>query len=200
MFQDAATGASIATDSEGDAVAAWSGREWTVDVAVRPAGLRSWRAPVLIPVSHEYPGIEGVPRVEIGNDGQAVVIWGRSEEWESRDIDRHVIEAAVGSAKTGRWGAPTKLSAPGVAADDPSVAVDASGDAIAVWELAENSKEDREGKMIQAAERPAKHQQWSAPTNVFSGPRASETPRSASTQEGVRSWCGSTSKAATWRS
>src|SRR5690348_1979394 len=60
-----------------------------------------------------------------------------------------LLGAAPAAAEPG-WLAPADLSPPGQNATEPQVAVDASGDAVAVW-----ARSDGSHQVIQASARPA---------------------------------------------
>lgn len=66
------------------------------------------------------------PRLAVGPSGEAVATWRRFNGGE------HVVQAALRPAAEA-WGAPTTLSVPGAGADQPRVALDSSGNALAVW-------------------------------------------------------------------
>jgi hypothetical protein len=168
-----AENASVAVDAQGDAVAAWERRGGlrgpAIEAAFRPARLGHWKAPALLSPGWLPLGAAEGPQVAIGANGDAVAVWGREDEASNT----HIVEAVVGSARTGRWRAPTVLSAPGAAAEAPQAAIDARGDAVAVWDLVETSgRAIPEGRFVQAAARPANATAWSAPVNVSSGPQA----------------------------
>ena len=124
-------------DSQGSVVAVWrrgaDGGEVTVQSAVRPAG-GAWQAPVDV----SQPGLDGSsppgrtvpgPQVAVDALGNAVAVWQRSNGTSL------VVQAAERPAG-GRWGAPVGVSVPGGAGEDsgsPDVAIDAHGNAVAVW-------------------------------------------------------------------
>ena len=123
--------AQIAVDGRGNAVAVWlrssgsSGRSF-VESATRPAG-GSWQAPTQ--VSQVGSG-ESEPHVGIDGQGNAVAVWQRT------DAGGTVVQSAFRSASGGRWGAPVdigRLSAASKNLAVPRVAVNARGDAAAVW-------------------------------------------------------------------
>lgn len=142
----------VAVDAAGDAVAVWQrseGAEVIVQAASRPAG-GTWGAPVELSVPGENAGL---PRVAMDAAGDAVAVWVRS------DGSHRIVQAASRPAG-GTWGAPVELSVPGADAGEPEIAVDPSGDAVAVWTLSEGSD-----VIVQAASRPAGGS-WGAPTDL----------------------------------
>ena len=72
------------------------------------------------------------PEVAVDSAGDAVVVW--------RHLDGadYVIEAAERPAG-GSWSAPLQISAAGQSAETPQLAVDAAGDAVAVWSRSNGS-------------------------------------------------------------
>src|SRR5262249_40307259 len=66
------------------------------------------------------------PRIALDAAGDAVAVWRR---FDGAD---YVIQSAARPAG-GSWSAPVDLSAPGEEAQSPQLAVDAAGDAVAVW-------------------------------------------------------------------
>ncbi|MGD1058438.1 MAG: hypothetical protein ABR992_13610 [Solirubrobacteraceae bacterium] len=192
MFQDTTLTASAAVDARGDVVAAWerTGGPQVIEVAVRPAHLGRWRAPVAVSAAPEPPMLGGdeAPRVAVGSNGQAVVVWVRHVL--ALGAETRVVEAAVGSVRTGRWGRPAVLSAPGVAAEGPQVAVDAHGGAAAVWEAFEGSQAQHEAGVVQTATRAATGGAWSAPTTISSNAPGQRDPQIGldSTGDAVAVW------------
>lgn len=65
--------------------------------------------------------------LKANGSGQAVLLWRQDEAAGSSIWARHYQEA------TDSWGTPMQLKAPGLDVDHPRVAVNASGDAVAVW-------------------------------------------------------------------
>jgi hypothetical protein len=118
----------VAVDAQGNAVAVWTRRDNAANAivqgAVRAAG-GSWQAPVnLSAAGHTAVS----PQVAVDPQGNAVAVWQR---FNSRGV---LVVQGVVRPVGGGWRAPVELSAsdqnPSV---HPQVAVDASGDAVAVW-------------------------------------------------------------------
>jgi PKD domain len=142
--------AQIAVDPEGDAAAVWStfppasGR--TIQAAVKShAG--TWSAPVTLADIGEP---EGKPQIAIDSRGNAVAVW----EEQPINPGPQYIQTAVRPAG-GVWSAPVNV--PGSNGRDPSIAMDAEGNAIVTWLSFES---------IQSAIRLASTGTWQAPTNV----------------------------------
>jgi hypothetical protein len=115
----------VGVDADGDAVAVWQLFEGTVD---RIQARRRSASGVLGPVQYvSAVGEEAVrPRLAVAPTGIAVALWGAYVG------GKQVIKARSRSA-TGTLSSIQTLSPPGQNADYPEVAVDANGDAVAVW-------------------------------------------------------------------
>jgi PKD domain len=115
----------IAVDAKGNAIIAWAqakGSSWTVESVERPPG-GPWSAPRALsqPANHVAS-----PQLAIAGDSVVAV-------WDRYDGKNLIVQAAVRDPKTRTWSAPTSLSPSGRDAQAPRVAVNARGDAIAVW-------------------------------------------------------------------
>lgn len=141
----------VAIDGKGDAVVTWSWlKESTHDIveaAESQVSSSAWQAPVVL----SPPGglTEEKPQVAVNEQGNAVVVW------ERFNGANEIVEAAPGLAATGSWQAPVPLSAPGQNASEQQVALDAQGNAAAVWSrsdgkafIAEASGYDAAGPLL----------------------------------------------------
>jgi len=166
-------GAQVAFDARGDAVAVWEHYmqgNWFIEAAIRPAGSETWQLPVRLSTS----GLGGArPDLALDEQGDAVVVW------EGATATQRTIEAAAGSVASGVWRAPVRLAAwhhltehylpwirpagyHATPAAKPRVAVDAHGDAVAVWERAASYYSG----VVQAARMSAGSDVWQAPVDV----------------------------------
>ena len=130
----------VGIDSAGNATAVWrrhDGSDYVLQTATRPAG-GSWQAPTDLSAAGE-PAKE--PQLAVGPAGDAVAIWARSDGLD------FIVQAAARPAGGG-WQGALPLSAAGRDAEAPQVAVDPSGDAVAVW-----SRHDGSRDIVQAARR-----------------------------------------------
>jgi hypothetical protein len=121
----------IAVDPAGDAVVVWgrdNGTNEVVQAAERAAG-DTWQAPVDL---SELSAEASIPDIALDPAGDAVAVW------EVFDGSNYLIQAATAAAGGG-WQAPVDLSAPGSDAEEPSVALDPAGDAVAVWDRYDGS-------------------------------------------------------------
>jgi hypothetical protein len=115
----------VALDSQGDAVAVWrryDGANYIVQAATRPAG-GAWQEPD--DLSEAGQNAEN-PQVAVDSQGDAVAVWRRY------DGANYIVQAAT-RPTGGAWQEPDDLSATGQNAENPQVAVDSQGDAVAVW-------------------------------------------------------------------
>ncbi len=168
----------VAIDGSGDAVAVWerwTGTDFVVEAASKPTN-GSWTASEEISVATESAA---EPQVAIDDNGDAVAVWYR---WNgSNDIVQAAEKPAGGS-----WVAAVNLSKSGQEALDPQVAVNASGDAVAVWKRSNGSNE-----IVQAASRPAGGA-WGAPADLSAAGEDSEEPQVAidNGDDAVAVWTG----------
>ncbi|MCA1677445.1 MAG: PKD domain-containing protein, partial [Actinobacteria bacterium] len=155
----------VALDAAGDAVAVWrrsNGTNYVVQAAVRPTG-GAFSAPVDLSAAGQDAS---VPQVALDAAGDAVAVWKRSNG------SNYVVQAAVRPAG-GSFSAPVDLSAPGQEASEPRVALDAAGDAVAVWERFNGSN-----FVVQAAVRPAGGA-FSTPVDVSAAGQDAFSPQMA---------------------
>lgn len=116
-------------DTHGTASAAWrdvAGAYNVIMASRQPAG-GSWSAPQSLSLPSSQASDE---HLAVNAHGDAVVVWQRSDG----TFDR--IQVARRPAG-GTWGAPVTLSADGVNAEEPDVAIGPTGDVIAAWALDE---------------------------------------------------------------
>ena len=116
----------------GETVAVWThsdGADYIVEAAAGTAG--GFASPV--PLSQ--PGADAErPQVAVDPSDAATVVWQRSNG------ESEIVQASTGSAAAG-FSAPVDLSAPGHDALFPRVAIDAAGDATAVWKRSNGANE-----------------------------------------------------------
>jgi PKD domain len=166
------TGAHIGLDSAGDAVAVWASfgaHGAVIRTALRPAG-GDWS-------EAEDLSVEGggAPQLAMNAAGDAVAVW-----TGFNGIDE-VIWAATWSAG-GDWSTPTEIPAGGELGGLPRVAIDAAGNALAIWERLSDG-------VIRAALRPAGGD-WSTPEDVSAAGESGQAPRIAMNAAGtaVAAW------------
>jgi len=121
-----------AIDSQGNVVVVW-GRlhgavpplHETIEASVGRVSSSSWQPPVAL----SGPGgpTEEAPQVAVNGQGSAVVVWERSNG------GNYTVEASSGLAASGSWQPAVPLSPAGQEALGPQVALDAQGNAAAVW-------------------------------------------------------------------
>ena len=149
-----ATEPQVAVDAVGNAVAVWSrtnGSHTVIQGASRPTG-GDWTSPLDISDS-ERSAVES--EVAVDPAGNAVALWSRFDG--SDDI---VQGALLVPGSGSRWSEPVDISTAGENAEEPQVAVDGAGNAVAVWSRLEGSN-----TIAQAAYR-ASGGPWGTPTDL----------------------------------
>jgi hypothetical protein len=151
----------VVLDSGGNATAVWdrwNGVDTVVESAYRPAG-KPWGPPVDLsepPLEGEVtPGAHDAqsPQIAVDGQGDVTVIW---ERYAGDKILLQSVERPV----EGDWTAPVTIGEANLGPDpEPWIAVDVSGDAVAVWKRSE---------VIQSAFRPGGGE-WEAPSPISAG-------------------------------
>src|SRR5689334_3627916 len=162
---DRATDPALAVNTRGDAVAVWgrdaSGQE-TVQASLRRAGETTWGPPIDLSLSSTA---QASAHVALDDAGDAVVVW------RGRTNGHGVVQAARMSAASGVWESPVDVSLPGGGISDVSVALDARGDAVLVWE-----RQALDGtETVQASGRALHGGSWSVPVDLSLAGRAGDT-------------------------
>jgi hypothetical protein len=160
----------VAVDAAGDATVVWrrfNGSNYVVQAAVKPAG-EGWGKPS----SLSEAGQEAArPAIALDSEGDAVAVW--AGHGASGDLVQAAARAAHGS-----WGKPTSLSGagqePGQEALTPRVAIDATGEATAIWV---NYKEYGNA-VVQTASKPA-GAPWGSPSTISQPNQEAFGPRIA---------------------
>ena len=160
----------VALDAQGVATAVWdrfNGSNHIVQAAIRPWG-GVWQAPVDLSVAG---GDAGIPQVALDAHGDATAVWIRS------DGTNYIVQAAIRPAG-GTWQAPVDLSVPGQEAREPGIAVNAQGDATAIWRRSNGTN-----YIVQSATRPA-GSTWQAPVDLSVAGQSALGPRVAVDSQG----------------
>jgi len=142
----------VAMGLHGMAVVAWrrsDGTSHQVQATTRVA-YGPWSSPVMLST---LGGDAWDPRVAVGSDSTATVVWSRSDGSNER-------MQATTRAPNGSWSPAVTLSAAGADALNPQVVVGPDGAATAVWRSRDGGS-DR----IQTSSRPAKGD-WSIPATL----------------------------------
>jgi hypothetical protein len=151
----------ITVNEAGEAIATWErgGFElepYATQVAVRLIG-GEWEAPSTLS-SSSSPSAD-FPQVALDATGDSVVVW------ENRGAEVPPIQSATRPAGSDAWQSPVDLAGSTGKTYSPDVAMDANGEALAVW--------TNNGSSIEAASSPA-GAQWLSPTRISStGPVSS---------------------------
>jgi hypothetical protein len=160
---DALTG-EVAVDSAGNALALWArsqGKRWVIQAVYRPLhGL--WQGPrdVSAPSS-----LAGAPQAAFDRDGNTLAVWERS------DGNHLFVQAASRSRLSGRWSLPQDLSRAGGDSLFPQIAIDADGNALAVWLRSTNGFWS-----VEAAFRP-RGSPWQPPETIDREPAGAVSPQ-----------------------
>ena len=115
----------VAVDSKGNAIVVWAQAKdasMTIQSVERPAG-GSWGAPRAL---SEPADLVASPQLAVAG-GAVVAVWTRY------DVKNLIVQAASRDGRTRAWSASTSLSSSGRDAQAPRIAVNARGDAVAVW-------------------------------------------------------------------
>lgn len=116
----------IAVDRQGDVTLAWHAGDGTIQERYRPAG-GDWGAPATLSGGGVFNG----PRVATGDNGAAVVAWGRTvAAGPTVSAEARTLHAGTPSPDT----LTASTDAPGSQLCEPvKVAMDAAGDVAALW-------------------------------------------------------------------
>lgn len=147
-------------------MALWEGEDNGIQAALRPRLGGAWQSPVVL-----SQGVGAVGRADIALDpagGAVLAAWPRGD----------TVDLAAGSATTGEWQMPVTLASTGQSAENPHVAVDARGDALAAWESTQITPNYRVYKFLQVAYRSTASGGWQAPSVLSSS--SSGYPESSS--------------------
>lgn len=130
------------------------------------ATVRSWRTAQLIETEDTANALS--PQIAIDNNGNALAVWDQSVP------GARLIYANRYTAVTNRWGVPVVLSSSPTATDtDPAIAMDADGNAVAVW-VGSN------GGQIVASTYTAIGNSWALPLAIANpGPNIKSRPKVA---------------------
>jgi hypothetical protein len=147
----------VALDRAGDAFAVWEhfdGTNFVVQSAVRPAGGPKFGAPVDVSLPESTAHENAVsPQVAVDPAGNEIVVWALGG---GSDGHHWAVQAAVRPAGATRFDAAQELSVAGQN-QDPQVAVDQAGEAIAVWQ-----RFDGAHAFVDAASLPPGASAWTA--------------------------------------
>ena len=158
-------------NGKGEAIAVWelnNGSAILAQAAARPEAGGAWQAPVSL---SEGSGLAYRPQVAVNDEGEAVVAWTR------RGGGSEKVQVSVRAQAGGGWTAPATLAS-GPSNIDPfeaTVAIDAHGDAVAVWALLDQSYNET----ISASVRPAGAEGWGVSARLSGVGDYAEEPRVA---------------------
>jgi hypothetical protein len=152
----------IAISPTGEAIAIWErvterpGPESAlIQSASRPVG-GTWSAPTDI-TARGSPTLD-IPVIAIGPSGEAVAVWTHSVG-QMHSSSHHVLIQSASHAPGGVWSAPVNIFRAHVfELPNPTIAIDAAGDAVAVWQ-------DEQAAIQSASRSPLGA--WSAATTLY---------------------------------
>jgi hypothetical protein len=188
-----ARGPRVAVDAYGDVTVVWAARhasdQGVVETASRPAG-------GAFDMKHSISpsGLWSGPDLGVDAAGDATVVWSAGPDY------RHQVVQSAFRPAGGSFGAPADLTAPGtVGPRSPRIAVDARGDAVAMWLADEDS-----GRTLRVSFRAA-GASFGAPQDLFTATGAENIDNfyfdvaMAPNGAAVAVWTGSTDVWAAYR-
>ncbi|WP_462320576.1 choice-of-anchor U domain-containing protein [Halochromatium sp.] len=155
----------VAVDSSGNAIAVWrQSSDFIVQSARYEVGTGWVEKDDAIEVSDLSPSDlnADVPQVAIDSLGNAIAVWETSGS-------KVVIQSKRYDADEGEWSDVSDLSDAGLTAYNPQVAVDHSGNAIAVWRSSNGTN-----SIIQSARYDATSGEWSSVSDISTAGSAFE--------------------------
>jgi hypothetical protein len=156
----------VAVDPAGVAIAVWTrfnGSNDVVQAAVKPAG-KPWGSPATVSEAGQQAS---EPEAAVDGAGDATAVWTRYIGQSSGGMSNYVVQAAVKPAGE-VWEEPSTVSEEGQEEGfEPRVAVDAAGDATAIWKRFIYG----ENRLIETAAKPA-GKPWETPTTFEAGGNA----------------------------
>jgi hypothetical protein len=150
----------VGIDRRGDAVAVWeafNGADWVIQGSVRPIATGVWQAPVDLSAASEDAES---PRLAVDADGDAVAVW------DVQTLTSSVVQSARRPAGSGAWQATVDVSTGTELASAPDVAIDARGDAVAVWQRYTETVGGSRQYAAASSIRPALAASWHAPVRI----------------------------------
>jgi hypothetical protein len=145
-------GQQVASNDSGHVVVTWYSFDATTMVSSSQDGGLTWSTPA----SLSAPGGDAYgQRVSLNAAGQAVVVWQRL------DGSYNIIQSSSSNDSGLTWSSPVDISQAGTSSSYAELALDASGNAVVVWQHSAGSN-----SVIQSAESSNAGGSWSIPENV----------------------------------
>lgn len=158
----------IAPDGSGNLVAVWRGSNGDYDIIQSSRSTNSgvsWSTPVDLSLTEQD---SRSPQVAFDGSGIAVAVWLRS------DGNNQIVQASRSTNGGASWSTPANLSESGVDSERPQIAIDGSGNAIAVW-----GRDPYGDTIIQSSRLLVGGASWSTPVNVSTAGNSATTPQFA---------------------
>ncbi len=143
----------LAGDAAGNAIAIWRTQSSEIRVAHFSAVAKTWAAPITLQGPSSYSA-----DIAMTPTGDAVALWSDLSADQSR------IRSARYSSASATWSAPVTLATTPSGAGGLQVAVDADGNAAAIWEALGGSYDSH----LRAARYSAANGVWSAAADITS--------------------------------
>jgi hypothetical protein len=166
--------ARVAADGSGNVVAVWGGEDGNDDANIQASrstnGGASWSTPANLSES----GLASIRhQVAVDDSGNAVVVWLRDPFGDS------IVQASRFASDGVTWSTPVNVSTVGNSANTPQVAIDGSGNAVAVWRYYGVN-----GTIIQSSRLAGGGSGWSAPVQLSESATSSDNPQVAANESG----------------
>jgi hypothetical protein len=171
----------LAVDPSGDAVAVWrqqlfsSVTEYRVVANRYSASSGAWGTAAQVSDTSIHSDCFTAIRVAIDASGNAIAVW--TERDSSSSVQS--VYASRCPASSGAWGTPALLESSATTASEPRVAVDADGDAVAVWLQSSGSTSH-----VAANRYSASSGAWGTAALIESSSADASSPRLASDTDG----------------
>jgi hypothetical protein len=157
----------VGAAANGDTIVLWRCESLDrLQTAYRSAATGSWsRLDDIPPAAMDDPRVDlRSPALAVNGRGDAAATWGVLSLYKGGIFS--LVQAAVRPVGATSWSAAESLSLPNTVAVAPHIAIDASGNAVAVWAARDGSCYSDCRWRMQAAVRPAASGAWGEPQDL----------------------------------